>query len=460
MKDVVMPGPAAEPVFVLCGGRSGSTLLRFLLDSHSLLACPPETNLPGIAAQLATVWSLIEGAPLSAERGDQPPEIPEAAIDGVRRAMDEMIGSYLARRGKQRYCDKSLGTAPSAELLLRIYPEAKFVCLYRHPMDMIASGIEACPWGLNGYGFDPYITGTPGNAVLALARYWVDNTAAVLAAERRFPASCLRVRYEDLVADPEDTAARLFQFLEVPPEPGISARCLLAGRERFGPADYKIWHTAQITRDSVGRGWTIPAGMIPEAIAAQVNQLTGELGYLPVDGAWGTAVLPADMRMTGASPAGLSRDGTRPPRLTVLAGRLTDGLSRVDHRFVRRWASCGAESFTVVATVSPGAAPRGEGRWLVDLATRSLTELTGPVSDGDETGWDVVGSAEAWHAVLTGRVNLGVAMRRCELRYCESSQPGPVAADARIGMLADLLGLNPGQRPQVGEHRAAEAGHQ
>jgi hypothetical protein len=38
------------------------------------------------------------------------------------------------------------------ELLVRIYPEARFLCLYRHPMDVIASGIEACPWGLNGYG--------------------------------------------------------------------------------------------------------------------------------------------------------------------------------------------------------------------------------------------------------------------------------------------------------------------
>jgi hypothetical protein len=118
-----------------------------------------------MAVQLATVWSLIAGAPLSKERGDEPPVIPEEAIKGVRRTMDEMTGSYLARRGKRRYCDKSLGTARYAELLLRVYPEAKFLYLYRHPMDVIASGIEACPWGLNGYGFDPYIASSPGNAL-------------------------------------------------------------------------------------------------------------------------------------------------------------------------------------------------------------------------------------------------------------------------------------------------------
>src|SRR5215471_1610483 len=84
-----------DPVFVLRNGRSGSTLLRFLLDAHPELACPPESNLPMLCGQLATVWSLIEGAPLAPGRGDEPPVIPEAAIDGVRSTMDAMIGSYL-----------------------------------------------------------------------------------------------------------------------------------------------------------------------------------------------------------------------------------------------------------------------------------------------------------------------------------------------------------------------------
>src|ERR1700677_1258062 len=164
-----------DPVFVLCHARSGSTLLRFLLDAHQDLACPPETNLSALCAQLATVWSMIEGAPLSANRGDEPPAIPDAAIAGTRETMDRIVGRYLQRRGKLRYCDKSLGTARYAELITRVYPAAKFLCMYRHPMDVIASGLEACPFGLTGYGFDSYNATTPGNAVLALARYWVDN---------------------------------------------------------------------------------------------------------------------------------------------------------------------------------------------------------------------------------------------------------------------------------------------
>jgi hypothetical protein len=295
-------GLFADPVFVLCNGRSGSTLLRFLLDAHPELACPPETNLPGLCVQLATVWSLIEGAPLSANRGDEPPEIPEAAIAGVRETMDRMVGSYLARRGKKRYCDKSLGTARYAELLVRVYPRARFVCIYRHPMDVIASGVEACPWGLNGYGFDPYIAATPGNAIMALANFWADNVHGTLAVEERFPDRCFRVRYEDLVADPEATATALFDFLGVAAAPGISERCFSAERERFGPGDHKIWYTSKISDDSVGRGWSVPTGMIAPQLLAVINELLGKLGYVAIDEDWGTTEPPADLRIPVIGP--------------------------------------------------------------------------------------------------------------------------------------------------------------
>jgi Sulfotransferase family len=439
-----------EPVFVLCNGRSGSTLLRFLLDAHPDLACPPETNLPALAGQLATVWSLIEGAPLSAERGDEPPVIPEAAIAGVRKTMDEMTGSYLARRGKKLYCDKSLGTARFARLLLRIYPQARFLCLYRHPMDVIASGIEACPWGLHGYGFDPYIAGTPGNAVWALARFWVESTATTLAAEEEFAGSCHRVRYEDLVADPEEVTAGVFEFLGVAPQPGISARCFSPERERFGPADYKIWHTSQITGQSVGRGWSVPAGMIPPPVRQMVNELADKLGYLPVDDGWGTAAVPADLRAdrgqpTEAQPAqAQSAARAALPGASLVGERLRAGVAGVDDRFAGRWGDRAAESFTVAVIAATGLAGGGECRWRVDLAAGTVTEAPGPAPGGDEeedTGWDVVGSAEAWQALLDSRTNLGVALRHCELRYCDLGEAGSVAADARIGMLADLLGL-------------------
>jgi len=446
----------ADPVFVLCNGRSGSTLLRFLLDAHPELACPPETNLPTLCAQLATVWSLIEGAPLAATRGDEPPVIPDAAIAGIRQTMDRMVGSYLARRGKKRYCDKSLGTARYAELLLRVYPEARFLCLYRHPMDVIASGIEACPWGLNGYGFDPYIAMNPGNAVLALARFWADNAGTTLAVEEQFPDRCLRVRYEDLVTDTENVAAGVFEFLAAAAAPGISTSCFSTQRERFGPADYKIWFTSTVSTDSIGRGWSIPAGIIAPPVLDAINELAGKLGYLPVRGEWGSSAPPADLRVPadadGQTAAAASTDGgppaghrtapepaapDRPAVSRLLAETLRAGLRQLPATKAARWESRQQENF--VAVWIPADPHQPAEHWLVDLAKQTV-ELASPAAQ-QTSDWDVVGSADAWEQVISGRKNLSVALRTCQLRYCDGDESGPVAGEARVGILADLLAL-------------------
>lgn len=441
-----------DPVFVLCNGRSGSTLLRFLLDAHPDLACPPETNVPMLSAQLATVWSLIEGAPLSVNRGDEPPAIPEAAIAGIRATMNMMLGSYLERRGKKRYCDKSLGTARFVELLTRVFPDARFLCLYRHPMDVIASGVEACPWGLNGYGFDPYIATTPGNEVLALARFWADNAAETLAAEERFADRCARVRYEDLVTGPEEAAAEIFSFLGVAQVPGISENCFSAERERFGPADHKIWYTSKITADSIGRGWSVPAALIAPPVLATVNELAGKLGYLAVDDEWGTSEPPTDVRVPAESSgtgsqqtaaddeAGVALAGTadeREARSGSLASALRAGLAGVGPEATQRWGPHAHERF--VAVWVPRNPKHPAERWLADLGSRTVSFASRAAQE--ESDWDVVGSADAWEQVISGRLNLSAALRACQLRYCDGNDSDPLAADRRLAALARLLGL-------------------
>jgi hypothetical protein len=430
----------SHPVFVLCNARSGSTLLRFVLNAHPDLACPPETNVPSLAAQLATVWSLIEGAPLAGERGDVPPVVPAAAADGVRRTLEDMMGSYLHRKGKSRYCDKSLGTARWADLLLQLFPDAKFLCLYRHPMDVVASGIEACPFGVRGYGFDPYIAASPGNVVLALARFWVESAGMTLAVEERFPDACHRVRYEDLVADPELVANGMFEFLGVDGQPGIADRIFGSDLERSGPADYKIWHTSAVSGDSIGRGWTLPVAMIAPAVLAGMAELTGRLGYVTVDQGWGSSAAPADMRADHVVPAEIAAVPEPRPDARELTGVLGRGLSRLDDMPARHLKSCGTEKFGIVVCTGPSA--RADSvRLHVDLPARVVAEITGPGDETEDTAWDVVGDAEAWACVVHGRMNLGVALRRFQLRYCDSGQEHQVSADDRLTMLGALLEL-------------------
>jgi hypothetical protein len=54
-----------EPVIILTAGRSGSTLLRHILDAHPDVACSPETNIVKTCAQLASAWRITGAGPPS-----------------------------------------------------------------------------------------------------------------------------------------------------------------------------------------------------------------------------------------------------------------------------------------------------------------------------------------------------------------------------------------------------------
>jgi hypothetical protein len=438
-------GACSDPVFVLCSARSGSTLLRVLLDAHPDLACPPEMKLPEALGRLITLWAAMEALPLSSPRGNgQGGQLPVTVTEGIRHTIDLMVGPYLARRGKKRYCDKNLGTELHADVLLRVYPEAKFICLHRHPMDVIASGIEACPWGLTNYGFESYAAGAPGNSVIALARYWAEHTAGILAVEERYPEACHHVRYEDLVAEPDAVIQKIFGFLGLPPVPGIADQCFSAEHDRFGAGDFKVWNTSRVTDDSVGRGWSIPVNLIAP-MAATVNALAGPLGYRCIDGNWGMAARPGDLRVMAdgqAMPPPTAVRGSAgpvPAGSLLVSERLQNGLRSMDGLFADGWKPYSGESFALVA-LAPSSAD-GDVWWLVDLATRKI--LTGSGNCDDDGLWSIIAPAATWEQVIRDGINIGTAFRRHGMRYQDKGDggPGSVAAESRVAMMGDLLGI-------------------
>ena len=484
---LVLPGrrpplSGAEPVFVLCADQPGPALLRFLLDAHPELACPPETRLAAVCAQLAGVWSQLEGSPLPAGRVSGPPAIPDAALAGIRHTMNRMMAPYLGRRGKQRYCDQSRGAVEQADVLRAVFPDAKFLCLYRHPLDVIASGLESSPWGLNGPGFDSYADLSSRNTVLAIGQFWAANAALIMAVEERFHDCSHRVRYEDLVADPEGVGDRIFRFLGVAPVPGLPQACLTAERERAGPSRYQTGHGAQ--PGSVGGGWSIPAAMIGSPLTETINVLTDKLGYPRIDAHWGVTAAssgpgwpgsgPAAPGWQNAGPAAAQRPGGAPPEeprrgagpaqrpggrpaveprrgagpaaqrpaagpaaqrpapageqtppgLRLVVAHLLSGLAGIDDRFAQRWQPASQETFLVTVT----SADTGDvvARWRVELRTRTITSADGvPATETTGARWEVVGTVAVWMRVAEGEIDLSLALRRRLLRYRDTGAAGP-----------------------------------
>jgi hypothetical protein len=311
-------------------------------------------------------------------------------------------------------------------------------------MDVISSGLEACPWGLNGYGFDQYISGSPGNAVMALARYWHDGASEIAAVEERYPERCHRVRYEDMVRDPERVAAGIFEFIGVGQAPGVAVEVFARDHERFGPADHKIWNTDKITAGSVGRSDAVPVGLIPPPVLDSINGLLGQLGYVTVDETWGTAGMPAGLLALAGVAVAPEDDAPESlePGARVVAERLASGLAEVDDSFAERWADRVAESFTVVVR-EPGGSARAA--WRVDLGGRVVLGEDGLGADGPDEAmdadWGLVGSPRAWAEVLAGRLNLSVSLRANELRDCDFGENDTFVTEDRIALLAAFLGL-------------------
>jgi hypothetical protein len=124
----------------------------------------------------------------------------------------------------------------------------------------------------------------------------------------------------------------------------------------------------------------------------------------------------------------------------MMAAPLLSGLARLDSRFASLWQPCSRGVFLVTVT-----APGGGGiaaRWRVDLAAPAITSASGLVAG--ETGgaqWDIVGSADTWKQVLDGGINLSVAFRTRQLRYCDTGDVAASVPGVRVAMLGELLGI-------------------
>ena len=451
---------AGGPVFVLTAARSGSTLLRFILDAHPELCCPPELGVAAACAQLARVWSVTEGAERAGVPALGKEQLTGRAAAAIRSAIEAAFVNYTKARGATRWCDKSLDGVLWADLVATIWPDAQFICLYRHCMDVIASGLEACRWGLDSFGFERYTAQYPGNSVAAAGACWANTTAAMLDFGRRHEDRALRVRYEDLATDPEGVAGRVFRFLGVPEVPGISRSCFTAAHEANGPGDAKIWFTTAVSPASVGRGLEVPADRLPPPLRAAINDALRDLGYVQVREDWNSLDLPVDLR---SGPAGADRGDPAP----VATGPGGNGTGAADAELDSLAAAVEVRKNAVSAATLEDIA-----RCWPDLAGRVLgIDLIGPAGGHACFRWHIAGSAgngtegpeavlsapaPVWRAVLDGAANLfgEVFARRVAARGIRSAH---LRRTGEVHALGVLLGV--AQLPAAVHHRAEQAAH-
>lgn len=259
---------ATAPIFVGGAGRSGTTLLRVILDTHSRIACGPEIKVIPVVANL---WAQFQTtfAPYLAEA-----QVSAGDVDRAFQALIAGVIDPLRRHaGKPRVAEKTPNNVFFFRHLHRMFPEATYVHVVRDGRDVVASLLTMDWRGPDGQRID-YTT----DATLA-ARYWANSVIAARSFQSATQGQSrfFELRYEDLVARPESCLRALFDYLGEPWEPQVLAyhhRERSLGSESSAEAVRKpIYSTA------TGRWRTDLDAAQRAAVKREAGKVLVELGY-------------------------------------------------------------------------------------------------------------------------------------------------------------------------------------
>ncbi|MGH3239461.1 MAG: sulfotransferase family protein [Spirillospora sp.] len=221
-----MSPQTSRPIFVLGCPRSGTTLLQQMLHSHRRIAFPSETLFVHTAYEERCRFGDLERARnrrALAEwitRGEHTKfrvleldadDVIDEIVDGpptLGSALAIVFRAYARRHGKPRWGDKRPSYFRRVPMLQRMFPDAQFVHLVRDGRDAVSS-LMRMPW----FKGDIY-------AAALTWREAVDTGRRL--GTRLGPGTFYELRYEDLVADPEDTLVRLCAFLDEEYDPDMT----------------------------------------------------------------------------------------------------------------------------------------------------------------------------------------------------------------------------------------------
>ncbi len=203
--------------FIVSHPRSGSTLLRLMLDAHPRIAIPPETmfhevfQLARTPPPPAEAAQAVLAAMMRSQRWNdlhvQPQALEEAfaQLGGnftVAEGLRAFYRLYAAGQGKSRFGDKTPGHMFWLTEIAELLPEAVFIHIIRDGRD-IAASMRSLWFG-------------PGDDIRALAESWVKWLVAGFDAADAYASRYLEIRYEELVKQPEQTMRRVLDFVDLP----------------------------------------------------------------------------------------------------------------------------------------------------------------------------------------------------------------------------------------------------
>jgi hypothetical protein len=269
-----LPSVAGPPFFIVGSARSGTTLLRLMLNAHRAVAVPPESR---FITELWRGQKEIEVedllARLSAHKRFEAWDLPVEAIRDELNAsatadyasvIEAGYKAYARVHGKTKWGDKTPRYVEHIPFIAGLWPKARFIHLIRDGRNVALSYADV-PFG-------------PKNIAQA-AQLWATRVERGCTDGRALePGRYLEIRYEDLVEDAAGEAKDLCEFLDLEFDPGMldyterARDAVLSRASRFNPhlTEKPVANTRSWAKD-------MPNSQVEifEAVAGDVLSLLG-----------------------------------------------------------------------------------------------------------------------------------------------------------------------------------------
>ncbi len=211
---IASPQPILDrpPIFILGVPRSGTTLLRMMIDSHPEIMCGPEapwiTNQQvGWAPSLRSLTLFLtrnEWGAVKAFKGVEQDLIYQLMANFINEIMTTSAHSH----GKIQWAEKTPRNIIALPFLYRLFPHAKFVHIHRDGRDVALSTIGK--WKTIPVS-DKNVKNNYKNAL----KRWVDWNQKFGKDAQKVGLNYISLRYEDLVTSPQEEIGKLLEFLQV-----------------------------------------------------------------------------------------------------------------------------------------------------------------------------------------------------------------------------------------------------
>jgi len=202
------------PFFVLGAQRSGTTMLRLMLNHHPRLAVPHETRFivnsfrrltqyPDLTdrATLERLLDDIEKEPAvrDGEHVTDREKILSHPIANFADLVDAIMSEKATSLGKERWGDKTPFYVSEVDVLWKVFPDARIVHLVRDGRDVAVSQ-RKIEWA--------------GNSIPRLAHDWRWKVTVCHKVGSVRSDQFMELRYEDLVRDPAENLRLICEFLD------------------------------------------------------------------------------------------------------------------------------------------------------------------------------------------------------------------------------------------------------